>query len=110
MGQTISLDGATLYLDADPIVVDLAIPGLEEVNQEHAPPWVRCRSGEAMEPVACYQDGTIIFFRCPPEGEPEGGSYQLESARPHHWTLRIEEAEAEDRTKRRIATIRPEVE
>lgn len=108
MSHTVCLDGVNLILDVDEVDVDLTLPGLKECAQEGATPWVRCESGEAMEPVACYEDGTTIFFHCPPEGEPDGRGYRLESSHPHHWNVAFKEGVSEGH-KVKIARIQAEL-
>jgi hypothetical protein len=109
MSQTVCLDGVSLVLDVDRIDVDLTIPGLEEVSQEEGPPWVRCETGEAMEPVTCFEDGTAIYFHCPPEGTCDGRAYRVQSTHPHHWALELQEGEEEGHPIR-IARLHPELE
>lgn len=109
MSHTVCLDGVNMVLDVDEVEVDLTIPGLKECGQEKARPWVRCETGEAMEPVAYFEDGTTIYFHCAPEGEPDGRGYRLESSHPHHWKVAFQDRSAADQTLR-IALIRPELE
>lgn len=109
MSHTVCLDGVNLVLDVDQVDVDLTLPGLKEIGQERATPWIRCETGEAMEPVACFEDGTTIFFHCAPEGEADGRGYRLESSHPHHWNVAFREGEAEGQ-KIRVALIQAELE
>ena len=92
MTQAVCLDGVHVDLDVDRIDVDLTIPGLRTVYEEAA--WDRCPEGEAMEPVARFEDGTTIFFHCAPEGEPDYRGYRVESARPHRWAIELKEEQA----------------
>lgn len=94
MSQTIRLDGTNLNLDVDRIEVHLEVPSLHEVSQSKSKPWIREEGGEAMEPIVAYHDGTTVFFHCPPEGEASGCHYVVESARPHHWDMKLDEEQA----------------
>lgn len=109
MSHTVCLDGVSMVLDVDAVDVDLAVPGLKECSQEQAGPWVRCETGEAMEPVACFEDGTTIYFHCAPEGEPDGRGYRLESSHPHHWKVAFLDRQEGGQTVR-VARIQPELE
>lgn len=93
MGEVVCLDGVKLELDVDRVDVDLAIPGLETVSCDEGA-WERCEGGEAMEPVATYRDGTVIYFHCAPEGEPAAPGYRVESPRPHEWAIALGEDRA----------------
>lgn len=94
MSESICLDGVKLELDVDRVEVDLKLPGVEPASIEEGV-WERCEGGEAMEPVASFQDGTVIFFHCAPEGEPSAPGYRVESPRPHEWAIALaEEQEA----------------
>lgn len=92
MSESICLDGVKVALDVDRIDVDLNIPGLERADVEGAS-WSRCGGGEAAEPVARFKDGTVIFFHCAPEGEPESRGYRVESPREHGWAIELQEQE-----------------
>ena len=91
MSVAICLDGVRLYVDADDVEVDFHVRGLAEKSLETCTPWIR-EEGEALEPVAHYEDGTTIYYRSPAEGTEEAaevGSYTVESSRSHHWDMSI---------------------
>ena len=93
MGEVVCLDGVKLELEVDRVDVDLEVPGLA-----HAPidegGWERCEGGEAMEPVASFEDGTVIFYHCAPEGEPAAPGYRVESSKPHEWAIELGQEQA----------------
>jgi hypothetical protein len=90
MSEAVCLDGVKLELDVDRIEVDLKIAGLAPASIDCAA-WERCGGGEAMEPVATFEDGTVIYFHCAPEGEPVAPGYRVESPRPHEWAIALDE-------------------
>lgn len=103
MSESICLDGVKVELDVDRVDVDLKIPGLVPASIEEGV-WERCESGEAMEPIATFQDGTVILFHCAPEGEPASPGYRVESPRPHEWAIELGE-EPEGQGAVRVAKL-----
>lgn len=103
MSESICLDGVKVELDVERVDVDLQIPGLAPADVEEGC-WGRCESGEAMEPIARFQDGTVIYFHCAPEGEPPSPGYRVESPRPHEWAIVLGE-EQEARGPVRVARL-----
>lgn len=92
MSESICLDGVKVELEVDRVDVDLQIPGLARAAVEEGV-WERCEGGEAMEPIARFQDGTTIFFHCAAEGEPTAPGYRVESPRPHEWAIALGEVQ-----------------
>lgn len=103
MSESICLDGVRVELDVDRVDVDLKIPGTAPAAIEEGV-WERCEGGEAMEPIASFQDGTVIFFHCAPEGEPTAPGYRVESPKPHEWAIELGE-EHEGQAKVRVARL-----
>lgn len=103
MSETLCLDGVKVELDVDRVEVDLQIPQLEATCMEEAG-WERCTGGEAMEPVARFKDGTVIYFHCAAEGEPGARGYRVESPHPHRWAIELGE-QTENQHKLRVATL-----
>lgn len=103
MSESVCLDGVKVELDVDRVEVDLKIPGLEPAMVAEDL-WERCETGEAMEPVATYRDGTVIYFHCAPEGEPPSPSYRVESPRPHEWAIELG-SEPEGQGRVRVARL-----
>lgn len=104
MPQSICLDGTSFMLDADRLEVHVQVPGLKEISQSLATPWIRAEQGQAMEPVAAFEDGTTVYFHCPPEGETGCCHYVVESARAHHWRLSIDE-KSSDGQRQHVAHV-----
>jgi len=86
MSKTVCLDGVKIDLDVERVDVDFHIPTLAPACPDGTG-WGRCEAGEAMEPIACFEDGTVIYFHCPPEGEPCVPGYHVSSRRPHQWQI-----------------------
>jgi hypothetical protein len=103
MSETLCLDGVKVELDVDRVEVDLKIPQLEVACMSETS-WERCESGEAMEPVARFKDGTVIYFHCAAEGEPAMRGYRVESPHPHRWAIELGEA-SENQHQLRVATL-----
>ncbi|MNT74893.1 hypothetical protein D3C72_2137480 [compost metagenome] len=34
-----------------------------------------------------FEDGSVVYLHCPPEGEEGPMGYRVEAPRPHRWTI-----------------------
>lgn len=84
--RKLCLDGVAIVLDADSVEIDLARQG-KRVHQESFPSSeVRC-CGERCQPLMHFEDGSVVYLHCPPEGEEGPMGYRVEAPRPHRWTI-----------------------
>ena len=84
--RKLCLDGVAIVLDADAVEVDLARRDQKAVRELGPIHEVRC-CGERCQPLMGYEDGSVVYLHCPPEGEEGPMGYRVESPRPHRWTI-----------------------
>jgi hypothetical protein len=84
--RKLCLDGVAIVLDADEVEIDLARQGQKALHDATGVAEVRC-CGARCQPLMRFEDGSVVYLHCPPEGEEGPMGYRVESPRPHRWTI-----------------------
>lgn len=87
MERIICLDGVPITLEVDKVEIDLKRPDLKPSFDPGPASERHCCGGQKCQPLMRYQDGTVIYLHCPPEGEEGPLGYRIESPAPHRWNI-----------------------